>query len=548
MQPAASFSTVLWHSFRQSILKPFFLITGDLNHAFPVCHSPQPQLPPGRELLNRDNKTLDLLSAANTAGLQLITPPPAGLLRSQPGPSAPCLHTYCEEETAPQQKACKEAVPKTSRPKEPNHFRPVALTSHLMKALERIVLRHLRPLVSPNMDPLQFAYQPGIGVDDAVIYLLQRSLSHLEDAQETLVKLERAGASDQLAAWVTNYLTDRPQFVRLQDCVSDVVVCSTGDPQGTVLSPFLFTLYTSDFTLTPRTASTNRISPTDTCHCGMCVRGERLATVVAVTAFLDAFQKVADLATNSRGGTRDIGSALTRMCMRHRSIEAKLKQFSMHFFEGLINPLQEQMKEWKRGINTLDKDHAKECDGMMDKGVLEPVGPALGKEQSFTEQAPLVADDGVQRVAGIVHNIQQFVQSPRLCHRHQRVQLCADHRAGPPDQFIQSGCVLLGYAAPPAHHSVKEDTGNHRLVVKHLQKFAADVEGPQSVSLGSTSCFVSSHTGGWCALSSPVYCLATARGICKSPQPPPQLPLTGLMVTVLSWSGPPKVNNQPPSS
>ncbi|KAI3363481.1 hypothetical protein L3Q82_012090 [Scortum barcoo] len=47
------------------------------------------------------------------------------------------------------------------------------------------------------------------------------------------VKLERAEASDQLAAWVTNYLTDRPQFVRLQDCVSDVVVCSTGPPQGT---------------------------------------------------------------------------------------------------------------------------------------------------------------------------------------------------------------------------------------------------------------------------------------------------------------------------
>ncbi|XP_071324758.1 protein MTSS 1-like isoform X3 [Trachinotus anak] len=84
------------------------------------------------------------------------------------------------------------------------------------------------------------------------------------------------------------------------------------------------------------------------------------ATVVAVAAFLDAFQKVADLATNSRGGTRDIGSALTRMCMRHRSIEVKLKQFSMGFLEGLINPLQEQMEEWKRGVNTLDKDHAKE--------------------------------------------------------------------------------------------------------------------------------------------------------------------------------------------
>ncbi|XP_035018811.2 protein MTSS 1 isoform X6 [Hippoglossus stenolepis] len=84
------------------------------------------------------------------------------------------------------------------------------------------------------------------------------------------------------------------------------------------------------------------------------------ATAVAVAVFLDAFQKVADLATNSRGGTRDIGSALTRMCMRHRSIEAKLKQFSIGFLECLINPLQEQVEEWKRGVNTLDKDHAKE--------------------------------------------------------------------------------------------------------------------------------------------------------------------------------------------
>ncbi|XP_054620128.1 protein MTSS 1-like isoform X2 [Dunckerocampus dactyliophorus] len=83
-------------------------------------------------------------------------------------------------------------------------------------------------------------------------------------------------------------------------------------------------------------------------------------TVVAVAAFLDAFQKVADMATGSRGATRDIGSALTRMCMRHRSIEAKLRQFSTLFVDCLINPLQEQMEEWKRVANTLDKDHAKE--------------------------------------------------------------------------------------------------------------------------------------------------------------------------------------------
>ncbi|KAI3376951.1 hypothetical protein L3Q82_000191 [Scortum barcoo] len=35
------------------------------------------------------------------------------------------------------------------------------------------------------MDPLQFAYQPDIGVDDAVIYLLHTSLTHLEKAGST---------------------------------------------------------------------------------------------------------------------------------------------------------------------------------------------------------------------------------------------------------------------------------------------------------------------------------------------------------------------------
>ncbi|XP_029447869.1 protein MTSS 1 isoform X2 [Rhinatrema bivittatum] len=83
-------------------------------------------------------------------------------------------------------------------------------------------------------------------------------------------------------------------------------------------------------------------------------------TVVAAAAFLDAFQKVADMATNTRGATREVGSALTRMCMRHRSIEAKLRQFSNALIDCLINPLQEQMEEWKKGANQLDKDHAKE--------------------------------------------------------------------------------------------------------------------------------------------------------------------------------------------
>ncbi|XP_027870003.1 MTSS1-like protein isoform X4 [Xiphophorus couchianus] len=83
-------------------------------------------------------------------------------------------------------------------------------------------------------------------------------------------------------------------------------------------------------------------------------------TVLAAVSFLDAFQKVADMATNTRGATRDIGSALTRMCMRHRSIEAKLRQFTNALMESLITPLQDKIEDWKKTANQLDKDHAKE--------------------------------------------------------------------------------------------------------------------------------------------------------------------------------------------
>ncbi|XP_063751874.1 uncharacterized protein LOC134872481 [Eleginops maclovinus] len=47
-----------------------------------------------------------------------------------------------------------------------------------------------------------------------------------------------------LVAWITDYLTSRPQYVRLQGSGSDV--SNTGAPRGTALSLFLFTLYTSD--------------------------------------------------------------------------------------------------------------------------------------------------------------------------------------------------------------------------------------------------------------------------------------------------------------
>ncbi|KAI4899267.1 hypothetical protein NFI96_008017 [Prochilodus magdalenae] len=60
-------------------------------------------------------------------------------------------------------------------------------------------------------------------------------------------KLMKMEVDMHLVTWITDYLTGRPQHVRIRDCSSDRVISSTGAPQGTVLSPVLFTLYTSDF-------------------------------------------------------------------------------------------------------------------------------------------------------------------------------------------------------------------------------------------------------------------------------------------------------------
>ncbi|KAM7380045.1 hypothetical protein PAMP_003369 [Pampus punctatissimus] len=82
--------------------------------------------------------------------------------------------------------SCLVPVPKKSRPSDPAHYRPVTLTSHVMKVLERLVLAQLRPQVRMFLDPLQFAYQPHLGVDYAVIYLLQLDHMHLDGGEGTV--------------------------------------------------------------------------------------------------------------------------------------------------------------------------------------------------------------------------------------------------------------------------------------------------------------------------------------------------------------------------
>ncbi len=71
-------------------------------------------------------------------------------------------------------------IPKKSKIWGINDYRPVALTSVVMKSFEKLVLAHLKDITGPLLDPLQFAYRANRSVDDAVNMRLHYVLQHLD--------------------------------------------------------------------------------------------------------------------------------------------------------------------------------------------------------------------------------------------------------------------------------------------------------------------------------------------------------------------------------
>ncbi len=61
-------------------------------------------------------------------------------------------------------------------------------------------------------------------------------------------KLTQLSVPTSICQWITSFLTDRQQLVRLGKLTSRTLTISTGAPQGCVLSPLLFSLYTNDCT------------------------------------------------------------------------------------------------------------------------------------------------------------------------------------------------------------------------------------------------------------------------------------------------------------
>ncbi len=155
-------------------------------------------------------------------------------------------------------------IPKKSKITGLNDYRPVALTSVVMKSC----LAHLKNIFGPSLDPLQFAYRANRSVDDAVNMGLRYVLQHLDrpgayvrilfvdfsSAFNTIIpnrllpKLTQLSVPTSVCQWINSFLTDRQQLVRLGKFSSSTRIISTGAPQGCVLSPLLFSLYTNNCT------------------------------------------------------------------------------------------------------------------------------------------------------------------------------------------------------------------------------------------------------------------------------------------------------------
>ena len=157
-------------------------------------------------------------------------------------------------------------VPKKASPQSFNDYRPVALTSVIMKCFESIFKVFIQSLLPSDFDPYQFAYRKNRSVEDAVSLNIHEILDHLEkpNSYVRVLFLDYSSAFNNIIPkslfekllvldfpvdicnWILDFLVNRPQIVKIKNNMSSSLVLSTGAPQGCVLSPTLYSIFTHD--------------------------------------------------------------------------------------------------------------------------------------------------------------------------------------------------------------------------------------------------------------------------------------------------------------
>ena len=150
---------------------------------------------------------------------------------------------------------------------EPANYRPVALTSHLIKLFERVLRNHIVAYMEENnlFNKSQHGFRHGrsclsqlIAHFDHITQLLENEQNvdvvYLDFAKAfdkvdflaTMRKLHSLGISGKVGRWIYEFLTNRKQAVIVNGTTGTLFEVKSGVPQGSVLGPLLFLVLISD--------------------------------------------------------------------------------------------------------------------------------------------------------------------------------------------------------------------------------------------------------------------------------------------------------------
>ena len=150
---------------------------------------------------------------------------------------------------------------------EPKNYRPVALLSIMSKILERAIFQQIVDYMEHNklFHPSRHGFRAGRSTTTALLEMhdiwidafdrneltatVMLDLSAAFDVVSPTIllkKLTEYGFNNAAIEWVQSYLTGRKQRVFVDGILSEPLSVEIGVPQGSILGPLLYTVFTND--------------------------------------------------------------------------------------------------------------------------------------------------------------------------------------------------------------------------------------------------------------------------------------------------------------